>query len=278
MPLNARQIEATIADISIAALRSWLKSRGRPYSANTREQIVQRLLKLLREEELSEAEFHEGLCDIEEASAKRISLYSLDREAEERLRDRGAFVLRLRRDGITTSATTKAAPRLPPQPTLVYVIHTPNAIRAKWAETQTRVEVDFVRQRFVRTKTTKIVVLVADIGSSGVQLRFDKPERDHVHRDLEGQSDDSLYFAFYFNKSSEILDTALNSLDLRNALRSLVETEPRVVRVESGDFRTASNSRVRFSTKSDMRDDDDWKAMHEEGGDLWSYDGEFVHW
>lgn len=278
MPLNAKQIEAAIADMSIAAIRSWLKSRALPHSANTREQIVERLLKLLREDELSEAEFHDGLCSIEEASAKRISLYSLEREAEERLRDRDTFARRLRRNGISLSTGTKAAPRLPSEPMLVYVIHSPTSIRAKWAETQIRVEVDLVRQRFVRTKTTKTVVLVADIGSSGVQLRFDKPERDHIHRDSEGQPDDKLYFAYYFNKAAEILSTALNPIDLRNALRSLVETEPRVVRVESGDFRTASNSRVRFSAQSDVRDDGDWKAMHEEGGDLWAYDGEFVHW
>jgi len=278
MPLNARQIEATIADVSVAAIRSWLKSRDLPHSANTREQIVQRLLKLLREDELSEQEFHEGLCNIEEASAKRISLFSMEREAEERLRDRETFVRRMRREGISMSTETKSAPRQPPEPTLVYLIHTPSSIRAKWAETQIRVEVDLVRQRFIRTKTTKTVVLIADIGASGVQLRFDKPERDHSHRDAEGQPDDNLYFAFYFNKAREILGTAVNPADLRSALRSLVETEPRVVRVESGDFRTASNSRVRFSAQSDVRDDDDWKAMHEEGGDLWAYDGEFVHW
>jgi hypothetical protein len=278
MPLNARQIEAAIADMSVAAIRSWLKSRELPHSANTRDQILQRLVKLLREGELSEAEFLVGICSIEEASAKRISLYSLEREAEEALRDMEAFARRLRRNGITLSTEAKVAPRLPPEPTLVYVVHSPTSIRAKWAETQVRVEVDLVRQRFLRTKTTKIVVLVADIGSSGVQLRFDKPERDHSHRDAEGQADDSLYFAFYYNKACEIFGTSLTPIDLRNALRSLVETEPRVVRVESGDFRTASNSRVRFSAKSDVRDDGDWKAMHDEGGDLWAYDGEFVHW
>src|SRR5207253_603906 len=147
MPFNARQIEAITADISVAAIRSWLKSRGLPHSANTREQTVNRLLKLLKEEELSEAEFLDGLCNIEEASAKRISLYRLEREAQGRLKDRETFVQRMRRDRITVSTATKAAPRQPSEPTLVYLIHSPNSIRAKWAETQTRVEVDMVRQR-----------------------------------------------------------------------------------------------------------------------------------
>jgi len=138
MAINARQIEAAVADMSIAAIRSWLKSRGLTHSANTREQIVQRLLTLLREEELSEAEFRDGLCSIEEASAKRISLYGLEQEAEERLRDREAFSRKMRRTGITISTETKVAPRQPSEPTLVYLIHSPTSIRAKWAETQVR--------------------------------------------------------------------------------------------------------------------------------------------
>jgi hypothetical protein len=70
----------------------------------------------------------------------------------------------------------------------------------------------------------------------------------------------------------------LKPTDIRNALRSLVETEPRVIRLESKDFRTASNTRVRFSSKTDVRDDGDWQVMHAEGGDSWAYDKEYVHW
>lgn len=278
MPLNARQVEAAVADISIAAIKSWLKSQELRHSANTRNQVVERLLKLLRKGDLSETEFYAGLCALEEASAKRVSLYGLEREIEIGLRDRAAFVRRMRGLGVTISTETKVAPRQPGQPTLVYLTHSPTTIRAKWAETQTRLEIDYDRQRFMRTETTKTIVMVADIGASGVELRFDKPESIHSHRNANNESDDTLYFAFYFNKAREILGADPAPVDLRAALRSLIETEPRVVRVISKEIRTALNSRVRFSAKSDVRDDDDWKAMHEEGGDSWAYDREFVHW
>lgn len=278
MPLMRRAIETAIADISIAALRSWLKSQGLPHTANTREQLVNRLLKLFEKGKLSDTEFENGLISIEEASAKRVTLYSVSGDDRASFGEREALSRRVRRLGISLSGKPKRAPHRPPEPSLVYMTHNSQQIRAKWAETQVRVKFDLATTRFTKEKTTKTIVLVADNETGIVQLRYDKPEHIHSHRDSSNQPDDTLYTAYYFNQATQVLGTHLIPLDLRGALRSLVETEPRVVRVEAKDFRTGSNSRVRFASRGDVRDDDDWKAMHAEGGKLWAYDREFVHW
>jgi hypothetical protein len=272
------QIETAVADVSIAAVRAWLKARGLPHTAGTRRQLVERLSKLLREGKITEAELAAALASFEEASAKRVSIFTLDPVALEELRDEKAFANRLRRVGIALSGQAVPAPPRPTLPTLVYLLRRDLQIRGKWAETHTKVEVDFARRKLVYTPVVKITVLAADLDCGMVQVRCEKPERDHPHRDSSGQPDARLYAAFYLTKASEILGGALQPIDLRSALRSLVETEPRIVSIKLNDFRTAVNSRVRFASRADVRDDADWKAMHAEGGELWAYDGEHVYW
>lgn len=276
--MTPRQIETTIADVSIAAVRAWLKARGLPHSAGTRSQLVDRLSKLLQAGRISEAELNEALASFEEASAKRVSIFTLDPGALDELRNEEALAARLRRSGTVLSPQPTPAPRRPPSPTLVYVLRRGPQIRAKWAETQTKVEVDLARGRLLRAPVVKIAVLAADTGSGMVQVRHEKPERLHGHKGSDGSPDARLYTAFYLAKATEILGGQLRPVDLRSALRSLVETEPRIVAIRLNDFRTAVNSRVRFASRADVRDDADWKAMHAEGGDLWAHDSEHVYW
>lgn len=214
---------------------------------------------------------------IEEASSKRILLLQIPEEHRLHIRD-PQFGARIAARKISLSENPILSPCAPPRPERVYVTENPEVVRAKWAETHTNVKVDPVRSRFVRTKTTKSIILIAGRADGIVQLRLDKPEIVHSHRNDLGEPESELYYAFYLARATELLGASLAPLELRNALRSLVEIAPRVVRIESKDIRTAANSRYRISSKTDIRDDNDWKAMHAAGGENWSYDSEMVYW
>src|SRR3989442_6385008 len=272
------QIERAIGDISIAALRSWLRSQELPHSANTREEMAKRFEKLLEEGKLSWGQLEEGITGIEEASAKRISLYRIGQEDLAHLGDPRWFRKHLEKSDVKAGPKPVLAPRLPSKPTLVYVMNAASQIRAKWAETQTATEIDLAREQLIRKKVTKIVVLIFDKNDGLTQLRFDKPELIHRHLDDKNKPSSLAYFSFYRARAAELAGVTLNSIELRNALRSLVETTPRIVRLPLNDFRTGANSRVRFASRTDIRDDDDWKAMHGEGGNEWAHDSEAVYW
>jgi hypothetical protein len=278
MAPTKKGIEKGIRDKSIAAISSWLKAEGLPHSANTRVQVVDRLAKLIGQDKLSEARFQEGLNSIEEASAKRIMLYEVGLEELPRLRDTTAFARHLEGLNVSVSDSRRLAPTNPIRPTLVYVVHEPTQIRVKWAEGQIKTEVDLVTEQLIRTKTVKVVLLLVDTDTGFVELRFDKPELIHIHRDSKQIPRSARYFSYYQERATEIVGTQLKPLELRGALRSLVETVPRIVRVETKDFRTGANSRVRFVADTDVRDDEDWKAMYDEGGEQWAYDAEAVYW
>jgi len=272
------QIEKALGEISIAALRSWLKSQKLPYSANTREEIARRFEKLLEEGKLSWEQLEEGITGIEEASAKRIGLYKVGEEDLARLRDPRWFGKHLQKFSIKVSPKPQLAPRLPTKPTFVYVVDGASQIRAKWAETHTATEIDLAKEQLIRTKVTKIVALVVDKTDGLTQLRFDKPELIHRHLDDKRKPSSVAYFSFYQARATELAGVSLNMVELRGALRSLVETTPRIVRLPLNDFRTGANSRVRFASRTDIRDDSDWEAMHGKGGNEWAHDSEAVYW
>lgn len=276
--MTRREVEKAIEGISIAALRSWLKARGVTYSAGTREAMVQRLGKLIRNGKLSRDELEEGIINIEEASSKRIFLYKITSRDLKKLKDRTSFDSYLEHLSIKRSAKPIKSPILPTQPVLVYVHWTSRTIRAKWAETQTMVKTDLVNQRFKTTKTKKIVLLVVDLETGMVQLRFDKPEGLHGHLNRNGNPSEDEYFSHYLGRAEKILALKLTSMELRATLKSLLESRPRIVRLPYIDLRTGANSKVKFASKNDIRDDDDWKAMHAEGGKRQAYDGEAVYW
>lgn len=269
------QLKQAIEDISIAALSSWLKSQELPHTAGSREAIAQRIFTLLRTGRLSEEQFNDGLLSIEEASAKRIWLLRISEEHLSQLRDTASIRERMRGG---TPDNRVLSPRLPSEAKRVYVAVESDVIRAKWAETHTKIMTDLVKGKITKTKTTKSIVLVANRQTGFVQLRFDKPELMHSHVNDEGKPDNERYVSFYLARATELLGAGLTPFEIHNALKSLAETEPRVVRIESKDIRTAANSRFRMSAKTDIRDDDDWKAVHAEGGATWSYENEMVYW
>lgn len=282
MALTRTQVQAVLEHKSIAAVRSWLKRLRLAHSARTRAELIERVFRLLSEQQLTEEQFRHGLLSLEEASGKRVLLFDI--ECPENPSEH--FLHSLQRQRISLSDGIKLAPHLPRSSTLAYVTkqiknvagHRNTLARAKWAETHESVEPDIERNRFVRKRMTKVIVMVADLEAKTAQLRFDKPEAIHPHKDADGNSNDDLFYRDYIVAASTLLGMTLSSIDVRSSLRSLAETAPRVIRLESKDFRTRSNSRVKFSSKTDVRDDGDWQVMHSEGGDAWAYDREFLHW
>ena len=274
MPLTSHRIAQLIDDISIASLRSWLKAQGFEHSANTREQMVQRLLKLIKNKELSEDEFETAISNIEEASSKRIFLMEMpdDRTPLES----AEFDKRLQASGKKLSDRVVRAPRLPSKPTLVYISRSNDQIRAKWAETQVRLEADYASREIIEKKVTRLVVMLADLATGIIQLRYDKPEigiPSHENRDD--------YFGYYRQSSGEILGMDCSRFEIREALRSLVETEPRIVRIRVNEHRSKTDKSVRFvarKAQSDVRDDPEWKAAFEAGGQSRAYDDQAVYW
>ena len=275
MALTASKVAQLIDDLSIASLRSWLKSKGFQHSANSKEEMVQRILKLHKKNAISEDQFEDAVSDIEEASGKRVMLFQVP---DDQLKALSAGTLQKHLSELGAKPATKPvrAPRLPSNPTRVYVTLTVKQIRAKWAETQTRLEPDYASEEFVKKKVTRLVVMVADVTNGFVELRYDKPEIRHIHNNNREQ-----YFKFYKELAEKLLGVTLVPFEIRAALRSLVDTEPRVVRIRVNEHRSKTDKAVRFVDRkglSDVRDDAEWKAALAAGGTTRVYDDQAVYW
>ena len=161
LALTASKISQLIDALSIASLRSWLKFQGFPHSANTKEEMAQRILKLHKQGAISEEQFEAAVTDIEEASGKRVMLFQVPPDKMKSLAAE-SFTKHLADLGANPAAKSVRAPKLPSNPTRVYVTLSDKQIRSKWAETQTRIEPDYASLEFVKSKVTRIIVMVAD--------------------------------------------------------------------------------------------------------------------
>jgi hypothetical protein len=263
LALTATKISRLIDELSIASFRSWFHSQGIEFSANTRDQLVHRLLKRQQTGELSQDELESAVCNIEEASSKRIMLFELP-EDKKHLMTPEQFAEHLAGLEKKPSSKPLLAPKLPTSPTLVYVTNSnePNSaarIRAKWAETQTRIVVDYSSLEILKKKVTRIVVMVADLKTGLVQLRYDKPEIRHIHKNKDE------YFKYYRDLAAALLGVDFSRFEIRDALRSLVDTEPRIVRIRVNEHRSKTDKSVRFVDRkgqNDVRDDPEWKAAY----------------
>ncbi len=237
--------------------------------------MVRKLEKLLKKGELSEDQLKDGICSIEEASAKRTFLLKLQRVARQ-LQSPSGFEKHLDNIGKTLSKQRKLAPKKPSRPTLVYITHSSKEIRAKWTETHTKIEVEKASMKFTETDVTRVVVLVVDLSTGLVELRYDKPEDQNPHNNSKDE-----YFAHYRQAASELLGAELIQFETREALRSLVETEPRVVRIRVSSHRSKTDKAVKFvarTAKSDVRDDAEWRAAYDVGEASRAYEEQAVYW
>jgi hypothetical protein len=273
--LTPGKIDQLISDISIAALKSWLKSHGHDKLGNSREELVARIVKLVSAGELTSEQLKTGICNIEEASAKRSFLFKLS-DGAKIFNDPGPFAEHLKNIGKELSSTPKLAPRRPTKPKLVYITWSPKFIRAKWAETHTKVIAEKTILNFEKEDVTRVVVLLMDLATRHVEIRYDKPEDKNWHDDSKER-----YFAYYRAEASALLGGDLVKFEIREALRSLVEEEPRIVRIRVSSHRSRTDKAVKFvarTAKTDVRDDHEWEAAYGVGEDSRAYDDQSVYW
>jgi hypothetical protein len=273
-----KRIEQLLSGISIAAVSSWLKTKVLAHSASSREGIVARVDKLIETGELTWEDFETGAIELEESSSKTVSIFQLTSEDVGRLRDERGLQARARNmtRACATSPTIVSHP--PEAPTLVYLAVSGEGVRAKFAETQKRLEIDLVRQTLKRVPVKKVVVANANFATGILQIRLDSPEKLHSHVDSEGHPRDSLYRSYYLAQTSALFSCNLVPLDLRPILKTLSEKDPRLLELVLNKVRTAHNSKLRITSRADVRDDPDWQAAHTNGGDEWAHEQGAGEW
>ena len=95
---------------------------------------------------------------------------------------------------------------------------------------------------------------------------------------LLGKPKDSEYRLFYLAKIRQLLACSLNAIDLRPILKSLSEQTPRPIELVMNKVRTAHDSKMRITNRSDIRDDPDWKAAQTAGGNDWAHEEGAGEW
>jgi hypothetical protein len=270
-----KAIEDLLGNISIAAVRSWLKLKGVASSAASRDALTARIRNLLEQKCLSWPELQIAAIQMEESSSKRVALYDISKQAATKAAD-----VEKRARKINKSFSTEAclAPSGPKEPTLVYLSRTDREIRAKFAETQYSIEVNLKRQTASRVPVTRVVVAVARPETGVLQIRFDSPEDIHSHVDAHGRPRADIYRGFYLSRIGEMLGYSLQALDLRPILKGLTEATPRPFQFTLNRVRTPADSRMRISNPGDVRDDPDWQVAQRSGGAHWAHEQGAGQW
>lgn len=277
-PQSRSQIEELVGEVSIAAISSWLRTKGLPYSAGSRVAVVDRLEGLLRQNKLSWEELQTGAIALEESSSKRVMLFRLTSEDVLALQNHRSLRDRARREWGGCADEPRVAPVHPQRPVLVYLAGSNGEARGKFAETHQRLEVDLVRVRLHKVPFNRVIVFVANLATRILQVRFDTPGDIHSHLDAEGKPKDSEYRSFYLGKVRQLLGCSLNPVDLRPILKALCEENPRPIELVMNKVRTSHNSKMRITNRSDIRDDPDWKAAHSVGGGDWAHEEGAGEW
>jgi hypothetical protein len=275
---NKKRIAQLLSGISIAAVSSWLKTKVLAHSANSREAIVARVDKLIQTGELSWEDFEAGATELEESSSKTVLIFQLSPDDVRRLHEERGLRARARSMSATSTSSPMIVSDLPKAPTLIYLAVSDENVRAKFAETQTKMEVDLVRQTFKRVAVKKVVVANANLETGILQIRLDSPEQLHSHVDSEGHPRDSLYRGYYLAQTSALFSCGLMPLDLRPILKKLSEMDPRLLELVLNKVRTAHNSKLRITSPVDVRDDPDWQAAHSNGGEDWAHERGAGEW
>jgi hypothetical protein len=269
------RIKKLLSEASIASVKAWLKFNELPFSAGTRTAIEKRVIKLVEGGKLTLAELETGLIGIEESSGKRIVLS----KANPLPIDKKGVEDRLKGMGIKLATKRSLSPRLPNNPVLAYALFEGNELHMKWAETHEYPEVDYDTLKVIPRSVTKTVVLVADLVSGAVEIRYDRPEVFHPHSKSKGKSPKGAYFAHYEDLTEKILGVKPARVELYGALRSLITSDPSPIRLHVDEHTNQANNQVRFTArKGDVRSDKEYKAMYEEGGDEWVYDADAFYW
>jgi hypothetical protein len=216
------------------------------------------------------------VLEIEENGAKRIFLQKvLDTQ---KIRSQEVFEKHLQSISISLAKTHAKTVYNPRRPTLNYVYWGNPEVRIKFSETHEKVDVDLETGQVQRHDITKFVVIKSEAATGFTTIALDAPEEVHPHKDPEGKSKRALYEEYYFNKAVEILGSELTAFELAGVAEGLALTEPRIFRLPNELVRTGGNSRQRYSTRFDVRDDPAHKAAAKADGDNWIYEDISGYW
>ena len=256
---SIQQVRQILGQYSIAPIRNWLKRVELPHTMNSRDEMVEKVHKLLESGAITEDGLIEVSIGIEEASSKRTFLYRIPHTAKDLATiDQQIADLKL---PLSTERTPSVAPTMTPK--LVYLMNDSSSLRAKWNEQHIRITPDKRTQTFSNTNHPKTIVLVVNKKTGDVQLRYDKPDDKHMHT-VDNEPSDDAYFKSYTEKAENMLGLPLEPIDLRPGLENVLKTEPRIVRTnytiddaEDG----AHTKRTQKKTGKDIRDTGEWKRI-----------------
>lgn len=253
--ITREQLEGIVGHVSQIAVKHWLKVSELEHSARNTDEFYQRLSKLLEAESLTIDDLQSAALEIEENGGKRIYLRKL--KGFESLSNRDEFESHLSTQGLSLSDTTNKSIKTPPEATLNYVFWSEQEVRIKFSETHVQFGVDFETRRFIERKVTKFALALAVPNSGFTQIRLDPPGQVHIHKNPQtGESDSRLYEQFYFTRFLDALGgQELELYDLQEAAEWLVNSTPRIFRLPHELVRTGANSRQRYSSRIDVRDD-----------------------
>lgn len=249
------QLESVVGHVSQIAVKHWLKVRQLEHTAHNTDEFYQLLSKLIEAKKLTIEKLQGAALQIEENGGKRVYLCKL--EGFEFLRDRDEFERHLRAQGLSLSDKPNKSVKTPPEPTLNYVFWSKREVRVKFSETHSEFIVDYENRRFIERKDTKFALALVNPNSGFTQIRLDPPGKVHPHKDLKtGESNPRLYEDFYRSQFLNILGgRELELCDLQKAAEWLVTSKTRAFRLPHELVRTGANSRQRYSSRRDVRDD-----------------------
>lgn len=273
-----KRITPVIKDVSGPALKAWLKTRSLTSTAATKDDLANRLTKLITDGQLKEEELEAALIGFEESSGKRVYLSHFDETDGDF--SAAALTKRLVALSIPLPASRKLAGDKAKPMTAVYSTFDGNVLRIKWSERQKKVTLNEQTDQPQTTYVDKRIVFVADLKKGLAELRLDPPENRHTYEDGSGRTTEAAYYAAYKQRCEDVLGVPLEKAELAGVIKALVaEEKPRVVRIHIDNHTNQKNFKwnVRAS-RLDMRDDPEWQAAYKAYGHTWAWDSQSFHW
>ncbi|WP_263365037.1 hypothetical protein [Edaphobacter bradus] len=275
-PISFEEVKKMLAKPSIASIKSWLVSQGITLTANTKDALAERVLKVLEDGKISESQLQAGLLEIEECGGKRIHLFRIEPTSK----NHKTIQKQMTSLSVVFSAVRVHAPSSVTGTKLVYITDDGITIRAKWAEKHTKYVSQLPLLSYRTEHPIKIVVLDYNRKTGVVQLRYDKPERGHPHG-TNGRPSKDEYFLHFKNVVEAMFGITLDAVELRPSLDKIINAKPTLVEVALNEQLTDDGLIIKVSSKvkgKDIRSGKDWDAMAKYGAPVRTHEVESLNW
>jgi hypothetical protein len=272
------KLESMVGHVSQTAVKHWLKVSGLEHTAQNTDEFYQLLSKLLDDKKITIEQLQDAALEIEENGNKRVYLGKL--KGVEVIKDKANFERHIRTQGFSLAEKPDKSIKIPPEPTLNYVFWSKREVRVKFSETHSEFVVDYENQRLDEKRETKFALALVNPDSGFTQIRLDPPGQVHPHKDpITHESNPTMYEEFYRTKFLNILGgQELELCDLKKAAKWLVTSKQRVFRLPHELVRTGANSRQRYSSRLDVRDDPARQGAASADLKNWIFEGLDGYW